>query len=126
MNSEYVRMLLKSARSEFRVRFEKQGVCETCIVAKQKRRPSREAVKRAERPGQRIHADTCGGGYSFVSKEVQESAEFEDLPASEGGAKYFIVMTDDFSRYRKTVVLKKKNEVEQAIKEFIAEIGIWK
>ncbi|ERF75333.1 hypothetical protein EPUS_00125 [Endocarpon pusillum Z07020] len=31
-------------------------------------------------------------------------------------------MTDDFSRYRKTAVLKKKNEAEQAIKEFIAEI----
>lgn len=44
------------------------------------------------------------------------------MPVSEGGAKYFIVMTDDFSRYRKTAVLKQKDEAEQAIKEFISEI----
>jgi transposase InsO family protein len=31
-------------------------------------------------------------------------------------------MTNDFSRYRKSISLKLKNEVEQAIKEFIAEI----
>ena len=31
-------------------------------------------------------------------------------------------MTDDFSRYRKTMSLKHKNKAEQAVKEFIREI----
>ncbi|KAF7514375.1 hypothetical protein GJ744_000145 [Endocarpon pusillum] len=57
LNREYVRMLPKSARSEFQVRFEKkQGACETCILAKQKRRLNREAAERPEqgqRQGQR-------------------------------------------------------------------------
>jgi phosphopantetheine adenylyltransferase len=44
------------------------------------------------------------------------------LPASEGEAKYFIMITDDFSQYRKTVPLKHKDEVEKAIQEFIAKI----
>jgi hypothetical protein len=31
-------------------------------------------------------------------------------------------MTDDFSRYRKTVPLKHKNKAEEAMEEFISEI----
>jgi hypothetical protein len=57
-----------------------------------------------------------------VLKELQQSEEFEALPASKGRAKFFIVMTDDFSRYYKTVSLKHKNKAEEAIKEFISEI----
>jgi hypothetical protein len=101
LNQEYIRQLPRVAKQEFRIRFSKKEFCETCVMAKQRRMPSKEPVERAKRPGQRIHVDLCGEGYTFASKELQKSAEFKELPASEGGAKYFIVITDDFSRCRK-------------------------
>jgi hypothetical protein len=112
LNQEYVRQLPRVAKQDFRIRFSKKEFYETCVMAKQRRMPSKKPAERAKRPGQRIHVDLCGGGYTFASKELQKSAEFEELLASEGGVKYFIMMTDDFSRYRKTVPLKRKNEAE--------------
>jgi hypothetical protein len=38
------------------------------------------------------------------------------------GAKYFIMITNDFSRYRKIVSLKYKDEAEKVIQEFITKI----
>jgi hypothetical protein len=122
LNQEFVRLLLNVTNQSFRIRYEKRELCEPCVIAKQRRKPNRQPVERAKRPGQRIHADLCGRGYTFASKELQQTDGFEALPASEGGAKFFIVMTDDFSRYRKTVPLKHKNEAEEAIEEFISEI----
>jgi transposase InsO family protein len=122
LNQEFVRLLPKATNQAFRIRYEKRELCEPCVIAKQRRRPNRQPAERAKRPGQRIHADLCGGGYTFASKELQQTDGFEALPASESGAKFFIVMTDDFSRYRKTVPLKHKNKAEEAMEEFISEI----
>ena len=119
LNQEYVRQLVKAAKQDFRIRFEKKEFHKTCVLAKQRRKPNKEPAERAKRPGQRIHADLCKEGYTFALKELQKSAEFELLPASEGGAKYFIIITNDFSRYRKTVPLKHKVEAEKAIQEFV-------
>ena len=122
LNREFVRMLPQAARQEFQIKFEKQTLCETCVLSKHKKKANREPVERAERPGQRIHVDLCGGGYTLATRDMQKTVGFEELPASEGGARYFIVMTDDFSRYRKTVTVKKKNDAMVAIREFMAEI----
>jgi transposase InsO family protein len=122
LNYGGVSLLPETAKEEFQVRTHKKELCEVCVMAKRKWKPNRVPAERAKRVGQRIHADLCGGGYTFASKELQQSAEFEKLPSSEGGAKYFIVITDDFSRYCKTVPLKHKNEAEEAIKELINEI----
>ncbi|KAF7513641.1 hypothetical protein GJ744_007692 [Endocarpon pusillum] len=66
LNREYVRMLPKSARSEFQVRFEKkQGACETCILAKQKRRPNCETC---------IQGQSRARGSAREDKEDREAA----------------------------------------------------
>jgi Reverse transcriptase (RNA-dependent DNA polymerase) len=67
--------------------------------------------------------DLCGGGYTFAGREAQKQQGFQELPASEGGAKIFLVMTDDFSRFRKTVLLKYKSQADQAIREWILELA---
>jgi len=77
---------------------------------------------RAVHPDQRIHVDLCGGGYTFASKEAQ-AENFDELPISKGGAKFFIVITDEFSRFRRTIPLKRKNEAEKAIREWILELN---
>lgn len=120
LNQDQLRMLTEV--TDVVVKKEKKDFCEACVVAKQHKKPNREPSTRSARPGQRIHVDLCGGGYTFALKEAQNEEEFAELPVSEGGAKSFIVMTDDYSRFRKTVPLKKKNEAEQAIKEFVMEI----
>jgi transposase InsO family protein len=122
LNQEFVRLLPRATNQAFQIRYEKRELCEPCVIGKQRRKPNRKPAERAKQPGQRIHADLCGRGYTFVSKEQQQTDGFKALPASEGGAKFFIVLTDDFSRYRKTVPLKHKSEAEEAIEEFISEI----
>jgi hypothetical protein len=57
-----------------------------------------------------------------VLKELQQLEEFKALPASKSGAKFFIIITNNFSCYYKTVSLKHKNKAEEAIKEFISKI----
>jgi Integrase core domain len=123
LNSEYLYWLLKAVEDEFRLIWNKKAFCETCVLGKQRRIPNRQIPPtRALCPGQKIHMDLCGGGYSFASKELQSEAGFNELPASKGGAKYFIIWTDDFSRFRRTVPLKKKSEAEEEIQRWILEL----
>jgi hypothetical protein len=85
LNQEYIRQLPEVVKQDFRIRFSKKGFCETCVIAKQRRILSKEPAERAKRPGQRIHANLYRGGYTFTSKELQQSAEFKELLTSEGG-----------------------------------------
>lgn len=122
LNSDAVRMLPKAVKG-VSIRHEKKQFCVPCVTGKQHRQPNRHPTsQRATRPGEKIHVDLCGGGYTFASRGSQDEPNFDQLPASEGGAKYFVVMTDDFSRYRRTVPLKRKSDAEAAIKEWILEI----
>jgi GAG-pre-integrase domain len=70
LNQEYIRQLPGAAKQDFRIRFSKKEFCETCVLAKQRRKPNKEPTERAKRPGQRIHADLYGEGYTFASKEL--------------------------------------------------------
>lgn len=122
LNRDYVRQLNRVAAKPTSIRYSKKSFCEICKLAKQTRASHKEPVTRATRVGQRIHADLCGGGYTLASKQLQEETDFATWPVSEGGAKLFIVLTDDFSRYRKVVPLKSKDGAATAIQNFIQAI----
>lgn len=79
--------------------------CESCRVAKQKRRSFKPIGKiRSEKPLELVHMDVCG-----------------PLPnPSLNGHKYFLSITDDFSRRVTVYPLKKKSDVFECFTRFQA------
>ncbi len=125
LNSEFIRQLPEALGRQFELKYEKKEFCEPCILGKQRRRSNREpaTTPKAVRPGQRIHVNLCEEGYTFAFKEAQIAENFDELSISEGEAKFFIIITDEFSRFRRTIPLKRKNEAEKAIREWILELN---
>ena len=78
--------------------------CEACVLGKQHKQPSRQPQEhRAWKRGQRLHADLGGGGASL----------------SVGGNRYFIILTDDFTRWRWMFPLRTKDEALSKVKEVV-------
>lgn len=82
--------------------------CEICLKSRQTRRPSRDPMKRASRPLELIHMDIDGGSKSFI-----ETLEY---------AMYFLLLTDDYTRYRWVYFLIRKSDATACIKAFIREV----
>ena len=76
---------------------------ETCICAKQHKHPFPSFTSKTEKPGEVVHADICG------------PTENQSL----GGSRYFLLLKDDYTHYRKVYFLKRKNEVKDKLNEFI-------
>ncbi|GKB86161.1 zinc finger, CCHC-type containing protein [Tanacetum coccineum] len=78
-------------------------VCEGCVLSKQTRIPFPEqAVFRAKKPLELIHADLCG----------------PITPTTVGGSKYFLLLVDDFSRWSWVYTLTGKFEAFEAFKRY--------
>ena len=81
-------------------------VCESCIQGKQQRTPSRDQMTRVSAKLGLVHVDIGGGGH---------------ITPSVGGAKYYMIVTDDLTRYRWVFFLKYKWEALSRLKEFAIE-----
>jgi hypothetical protein len=77
--------------------------CGACIQGKQHRIPSRDPMTRATTKLGLIHVDLGGGG---------------NITPSVGGAKYYMIITDDLTRYRWVYFLKYKSEASEKLKDF--------
>lgn len=71
-------------------------VCESCLAGKQQRSRFKNSLSRAEKPLELVHADVCG------------PMETTSL----GGARYFLLLKDDFTNYRVVYFLKQKSDVK--------------
>lgn len=81
--------------------------CEGCVYGKQHRQTfPKSGAKRASVAGETFHVDLCG----------------KMSTPSLGGANYFMLLKDDFSRYSFVYFLKDKTEVLQNLKKFFAEV----
>ena len=90
------------------IKFRGQEIqCEACIMGKLARKPFPPSDSRAEKCGDLIHADVCG--------PMQKP--------SLGGAKYFLLLKDDFSNYRSLYFLKSKELVAEKLAEFLKYVG---
>jgi hypothetical protein len=83
----------------------KERFCEPCTISKQHIIPSHIPQERAKAKFDRIHIDIAGGGATLppaISNAI-EDGEFDyknaDTPSLRG-ARYFMIITDDYSRYR--------------------------
>lgn len=80
--------------------------CESCVYAKQHRKSFPKTGTRATSPGEIFHADLCG---KMSTKSL-------------GGANFFLLLKDDFSRYCYVYFLKEKSDVFENLKLFYAEV----
>lgn len=77
--------------------------CIGCIYGKQHRSSFQESNNRASRVGELVHTDLCG------PMQVK----------SLGGARYFLLLKDDYSSYRTVFFVKEKSEVCDLIHKYI-------
>lgn len=81
-------------------------VCEECELSKIKvKNIPREASTRSDQPIYRLHVDLSGRKLSTLD-----------------GKRYYLLMTDDYSRYRWVKLLSTKDEAIQTLKSFIDEV----
>lgn len=81
--------------------------CEGCVYGKQHRQPfPKTRARRSLNPGEVFHADLCG----------------KMSTQSMGGANYFLLLKDDFSRYCYIYFLKEKSDVLENLKQFYADV----
>ncbi|KAG6438777.1 hypothetical protein O3G_MSEX000215 [Manduca sexta] len=93
------------------VRFEEKGeeeTCVSCLRGKQHKFPFPLSQNRATKPGEIIHIDIGG--------PVEET--------SLGGAKFFLLLKDDFTKYRKVYFLKNKSESIECLKLFLKQTQV--
>jgi len=81
--------------------------CEACQIGKQTRKPNKNAAThRSTEPLELIHSDVAGP---------------MAIP-SLGGAKYYVLFIDDFSRYTEIYTIKQKFEVIDCFRQFKAQV----
>jgi len=87
---------------------EETGQCSSCVKTKIRRRIVRAPVLRTKQPFELVHSDLCG----------------PITPLSMGGARYFILYIDDFSRTSHVYFLRSKaaEQVVSVFKEFAQRI----
>jgi len=87
------------------------STCEVCIQAKLRRKIIRVPVQRTSTPFELVHSDLCG---PFATR-------------SAGGAQYFIIYVDDYSRHTELTVLpdKRAETCTAAFQWFQAKVDGW-
>lgn len=101
INFEQVRKLLKRNAIEYTEK--EKPFCTSCLSGKQHRLPFPRSQTITEKIGDLVHGDLEG--------PIEVS--------SVGGARYFLLMKDDYSRYRYVYFMKQKSEAFENIKKFI-------
>ena len=103
---EDVKLLAKRTPNMLIEEMSDNPTCEACQLAKQTRKPnSSPATHRATKPLQLIHSDVAG----------------PMATTSLGGARYFVLFIDDFSRYTTLYTIKQKSDVIETVRKFKAE-----
>lgn len=80
--------------------------CETCLKARQTRRPFLTQRQRATRPLQIIHTDICG----------------PIDPLTWDNKRYFITFLDDYTHFSMVFLMERKNEAVEIIKQYVKEV----
>ncbi|KFD66912.1 hypothetical protein M514_20778 [Trichuris suis] len=82
-------------------------ICETCFKGKMTAFPFPKGETKANKPMELIHSELCG-----------------PMPVeTPSGHRYFLTLVDDHSRFTVVHLLKSKDEVFDAIKNYIAKMG---
>ena len=86
--------------------YESLDACEPCLMGKMTKTPFSGTVERATDLLEIIHTDVCDP----MSIEARS------------GYRYFLIFTDDLSRYGYIYLMKHKSEIVERFKEFQSEV----
>lgn len=100
-NFIYIKNILKI--NNINVKCSMNHFCAACVEGKQHCSPHPKSASKTSNPGEIIHADLCG--------PLEEK--------SLGGSKYFLLIKDDYSHYRKVYPLSEKNQAAGKLEVFI-------
>jgi GAG-pre-integrase domain/gag-polypeptide of LTR copia-type len=92
--------------------------CSTCQKAKQTRKVNHAAAPRATKPMRRLHIDMAGGGTTFGDPTEPTASVWAqaNIPDRKGN-RYFIIFTDDATRYRWVLFIRNKSEFTRTVKK---------
>lgn len=99
-NVGHVKKFLQSNGIDF---VNEEFTCEACVYGKHHRGSFKLREKKSKSCGDIVHADVCG--------PMQEN--------SIAGSRYFLLMRDDYSKYRFVYFLKQKSEVAEKVKNAV-------
>lgn len=89
--------------------------CDICRQAKQKRQSSKNPAPRATKILARIHIDIAGGGATLDCKD-------EEAPPGIKNTRYFLLITDDATRYRWVYTLRTRDEAVPTFQGWLEHI----
>jgi hypothetical protein len=69
-----------------------------------------------------IHVNLGGGKNSLPKTNSRMLIFNDDIPPIPKGAKYFMIITDNYSRYRWFFALKRKSDVAKRLKKWVIMI----
>lgn len=95
---------MKIIEERLKIKIDLNRSCEECMKSKIKSLPFKISTSRATEPLQLIHMELLG------IIRIPNALNYS----------YFLLLTDDYSRYRVTYVLNDKTQVVQSIKNFVA------
>jgi hypothetical protein len=91
---------LATHSSQIKLANNKELFCESCAYSKQHAIPNHEPQTRAEAAFDLIHVDLDGDKNSLPKANSRMLTFDDDIPPTPKGAKYFMIITDDYSRHR--------------------------
>jgi hypothetical protein len=113
---------LATYSSQIKLANNKELFCESCTYGKQHAIPNHEPQTRADSIFDLIHVD-LGGGKNSLPKANSRMLTFDDdIPPTSKGAKYFMIITDDYSRYRWFFALKRKSDAAKVLENWVTMI----
>jgi hypothetical protein len=108
---------LATNSSQIKLANKKELFCESCAYGKQHAIPNHEPQTRAETAFDLIHVN-LGGGKNSLPKTNSRMLTFDDdIPPTPKGAKYFMIITDNYSRHRWFFTLKRKSDAAKRLKK---------
>jgi hypothetical protein len=108
---------LATHSSQIKLANNKKLFCESCAYGKQHAILNHEPQTRAEAIFDLIHVN-LGGGKNSLPKTNSRMLTFDDdIPPTPKGAKYFMIITDDYSRHRWFFALKRKLDAAKRLEK---------
>jgi hypothetical protein len=108
---------LATHSSQIKLANKKELFCESCAYGKQYAIPNHKPQTRAEAAFDLIHINLDGGKNSLLKANSRILTFDDDIPPIPKGVKYFMIITDNYSRYRWFFILKRKSDAVKRLKK---------
>jgi hypothetical protein len=108
---------LATYSSQIKLANNKKLFCEPYTYNKQHARPNHEPQARAEARFDLIHIDLDGGRTTLPMANSRMLIFDDDIPPTLKSSKYFMIVTDDYTRYRWFFAIKLKSDAAVRLEE---------